>query len=430
MEQVLYACLILLALGMSLRMSLRLMYGARGPSPGDPVYQLMNVICWVLTILPLVCFTAVATNVFSVLILSIVAFAAVELVLAWRAMQRRSVWALVRGLLGKSLPTTLALESHQGRFTGKVGRAYRKLVRELEQGADLPTAIADNRSALPRDAQAFASINAIAGAEPHVAGAANDDQDQLADKMKTTTGQHIYQRAVYLISVVFIMVAVVTFIAIKIIPSYEAIFYDFDLDLPPMTLYLIRFFNLFDDPAFAAVSALLLLGVIGATFVTGLLYLADYEVLRPFSDQLFFSTHRSLVLDLLAIAAERGQPFVDVIKQLTLGKPRYPCELMRRRLRRVGRAMLAGQDWKEALRQGSIVRRAEIPMLDTAQQAGNLPWVLRTISKQKVRSMIFRWSAIEQVAFPLVILFVGMIVAFICVGLFIPLVQLIIGLTP
>lgn len=424
MANVLYACLILLLLGMSLRASLRLMYGVRGPSPGDPVYQLMNVGCWVLTVLPLACFIVAATNVLSLLLLSILAFSGLELVLAWRAMQRRSAWSILRGFCGHSHATTQALRTHQGRLSGKVGRSFRKLVSALEQGVSLPKAIAENRAALPKDAQAFAAIGAVAAVEPQADVLADKNPNQLADKMMTITGQQIYQRTAYLFSILLIMTVVVAFIAINIVPAYVEIFADFDLRLPPVTILLIEIMSLFDNSLFAVAFAVLTLGAISFAVVAGLLYLCDFDVLRPAADRLFFSSHRSLVLDLLAITAERGQPFVDAVEQLAYGAPCYPSALVRRRLRFVGQAMRAGEDWKEALWTGSIISRAEIPMLDTAQQAGNLPWALRTIAKQKTRSMIFRWAAFEQIAFPLTILFVGLVVGLICVGLFIPLVDL------
>ena len=48
---------------------------------------------------------------------------------------------------------------------------------------------------------------------------------------------------IYPIVVVTVAVGILTFIMIKIVPSFEAIFEDFDLDLPKMTIYLIALSN-------------------------------------------------------------------------------------------------------------------------------------------------------------------------------------------
>jgi len=408
-------------------MSLRLLYGARGPQPGDPIYQLVHVASWVLTILPLVVLIVVSTLWMSWLFLLIVAYSGFEFVLARRAMQRRSVWGLLSGDLGTGVPTAAALENHQGRFTGIVGNSFRRLVRSLDEGAELPAAIAANRPALPIDAQAFAAVNAVV-ATP-ASGQLGTTRYELTDAMQNAAGQQLYQRFIYLCSIVFIMSGIVTFVAIKIVPSFQAIFYDFDLELPAITVYLISLSNVFPATPLAALFGLAFVGLLNLTLLAGFMYLADYPVLSPLTDRLFFTKHRALILRLFAVAAERGQPFTELVKQLTEGRPNYPSRFARGRLRKVLAALSSGRDWKAALLHGGLVVEADFPMLETAQQAGNLPWVLRLLADQKVRRMVFRWSAFEQIAFPLAVLMLGLVVMFICVGLFIPLVELIYGLT-
>lgn len=410
-------------------MSLRLLYGTRGPQIGDPIYQIVNVASWVLTILPLMAFIIVSTLWLSWFLLLVIAYAGLEFILARRSMQRRSAWGLLSGGLGASPPTPEELQNHQGRFTGLVGRSFRQLVQSLEQGSELPAAIAAHRPALPVDAQAYAAIDAISVSPQAVAVPREERQHQITEAMQNAAGQQLYQRLIYLASVLLVMTGVVTFVAIKIIPSYEAIFADFDLELPTITIYLISFFSLFTNPALSLLIGLGFIAIIGLTFLAGLMYLVDVPVLQPLTDRLFFTKHRALILRLFAVAAERGQPFTTLVKQLAEGKPCYPSLFARGRLRKVLRSLSAGQDWKAALQHGSFIKAADFPMLETAQQAGNLPWGLKMLADQKVRTMVFRWSAFEQIAFPTAVIIVGLVVAFICVGLFIPLVELINGLT-
>ena len=61
--------------------------------------------------------------------------------------------------------------------------------------------------------------------------------------------------------------------------------------------------------------------------------------------------------------------------------------------------------------------------------AGNLPWALRMLADQKMRRMIYGYSTLEQIGFPWMVLLLGSLVLWICVGLFLPLVSLITGLT-
>lgn len=434
MIDLLYACLILLPLGFSLRMSLRLLYGARGPRLEDPVAQVMNVLGWSLILLPLLVFLVVGTNFLCWILLLIALTAVVEVVLARRDLQRRGVWSLLSGLSSgqQPLPDTLLL--HRDRFTGIVGRAFRKLVDALEQGLDLRTAISLNRDAVPREALAFAAIDAISAtpspaADPGLhSTSAELSPAEPVDSPLTPAWQHIFQHLTYLATVLMIMIGILTFIMLTIVPSYQAIFDDFELDLPDVTIWLITLTNWLVNTGLGLLIALgcivgMLLGILIVV-----LYMCDIPVLRPLGDKLFFSWHRALVLRLLAVAAERGQPFSTVLSELTCDPTRYPSRFVWRRLEQVNRLLSAGHDWKEALCKKSFLQRADIPLLETAQQAGNLPWVLRMLADQKERLLLFRWSAFEQIAFPIAVVLMGMVVGFICVALFVPLVNLINGL--
>ncbi len=423
MQQIFYASLILLPLGISLRISLRLLYGARGPQVGDPIYQIMHVLSWVLTLAPLLVLIVVGTNWLSWLLLMVTGTAGVEMILAHRAMQRQSAWALVTGKLdgGESLPAVLRRQ--EGRFTGMVGRAFRRLVAMLEQGTDLRTAISRNRDALPRWAQAYTAIGMSTVSEPRQPGT----QPDLGTS--ALVWRQLCQRFSYVGMLLVIMSGIVAFLVFKIVPSYQDIFADFDLDLPVLTNSLIGF------SAFLIESGLLVILLVGLAVVLPLgllvvlLYLCDVPVLRLISDRLFFAQHRAFVLQLLASAAERGEPFTKTLQQLTAHeRPHYPSRYVRRRLGVAARSLAAGQSWREALRRGSILKQADFPMLKTAEAVGNLPWVLRLLAGQKMRSMLFRWSAVEQVAFPCVIGLLGLLVMWVCVALFLPLVDLIQGL--
>jgi len=429
MDQVFYASVILLPLGISLRMSLRLLYGARGPQVGDPVYQIMSVLSWILTITPLLVVIIASTSWLSLLVLLIAVLAVLELVLARRDMQRRAAWALLTGELGNKPSSVESLRNHQSRFTGMVGRAFRRLVDSLEKGVNLVTAIGQHRRALPREAQAYAAIDAVGVNESADLNEKNvKQQTELTSWTQNVILQQLYQRITYLATVALVMAGIVAFLMFKIIPSYQAIFEDFELELPSVTLLLI---STTSDPLGQGMLGLLYFGVF-LSLVVGLLifilYLCDIAVLQPIADRVFFANHCALVLRLFSVGVQRGEPIESLLKELAHGDQHYPSSLVRRRLTRMLRSVSAGVDWKDALRTASFIRTTEVPVLETAQKAGNLPWALNLLANQKVRSMVYRWSAAEQIIFPLAVLLVGCLVLFVCTALFLPLVDLIYSL--
>ena len=416
------ACAILFAVGVSLRMSLKLLYGARGPRSDDQIFQILNVLGWGFILLPAAVFIAMSTSFIGILLGAIFFSTLIEVVLVRREVQRQAVWALLSANSGRSPES---LRRHQSRFSGIVGRAFRHLVDSLESGISIPAAIAANPAALPREAQAFAAISAsnttVRPAPPAPA---------YLNASSLGLGAHpdwqvLTKRIAYVITIVIAMSLIMSFVMIKIVPSFHAIFEDFGLELPRLTVFLISGAQLFVESHAAALlvlsTCMLILGLIAISIA----YLCDLPVLRPLTDRLFMGFHRGLVLRLLAIAADRGNPFTEVLHQLVHESPRYPSRHVRKRIDRANRLMIGGMNWKEALVAASFVKRADLPLLATAERAGNLSWVLQFLAERKTRMLFFRWKAFEQFAFPIVIVLIGITTGFFCVALFIPLVDLI-----
>jgi general secretion pathway protein F len=414
---------ILFLLGVGLRMVPRLVYGARGSYPNYPIFALFNTFGWILILVPLLGFAVAGAMGLSILLILIIGIALVEWALGRRAMQRQAVWGVLRGTLPAAagmidqnfVAGTLRL--HQPRFSGIVGRAYRRLVTALEQGADLPAAIRMNHQALPRKAQAYAAIDAAIGPEAC--------PDLRAGGQSSGAWQQFLQHALYLGTIGLFMLAVLTYLMISVIPDYRNIYYDFDLELPAITRGLISLCGFMNTTGILALLTLALMLILLLGLLSVLLILCDVPVHQPLVDRLFFSAHRASVLRLLALTAERGTPFASNLERLARGSPSYPSSLVRKRLSAALAALAAGADWKEALHRGSLIKRADFPLLESSQAAGNLPWALRMLADQKMRIMVFRYSALEQICFPLMVLLLGLMVLWVCTALFLPLVSLI-----
>jgi type II secretory pathway component PulF len=89
----------------------------------------------------------------------------------------------------------------------------------------------------------------------------------------------------------------------------------------------------------------------------------------------------------------------------------------------------SGANWQATLVSTEVVNSPEGSLLKAAERATNLPWAFRQIARRREKRAIYRLSAALQVAYPLVILFLGCLVGFFVISLFIPLVRLIQGLS-
>jgi type II secretory pathway component PulF len=132
------------------------------------------------------------------------------------------------------------------------------------------------------------------------------------------------------------------------------------------------------------------------------------------------------VLRILAVATEQRQPLTDALIWLAHV---YPSSPVRSRLVPAAAAANAGLDWRDALAQARLISIAEHALLSAAERVGNLPWALRQIAQRRQKRAVYRLATAMQIAYPVAILMLGAFVGFYVVSLFVPLVQLIQGLS-
>ncbi len=251
--------------------------------------------------------------------------------------------------------------------------------------------------------------------------------DDFSDPAYHESRQQLVQRSAYLITVLAIVVAVMIFVMVKIVPSYQDIFDDFALTLPPITILLISFSTFFEH--FFLIPVLLLGAAITGLTIVGVFYLCDVPVLGQVTDRLAMFRHRAQVLRLLAAGFAHGQPVDEALRRLTAGWSRYPSRLVRRRLAAAQANVAAGQPWPSALERSSLISAGDAAVLDAAQQAGNLPWAMRMLADRKVRLAVFRWTMLHQFTFAAIVCVLGLFVLWVGVAMIYPLADLVLNLS-
>lgn len=88
-----------------------------------------------------------------------------------------------------------------------------------------------------------------------------------------------------------------------------------------------------------------------------------------------------------------------------------------------------GQDWRDSLLATRILRRRESVLFKSAERAGNLAWALDEMAQSGVRRSAYRIRAWTNVIFPALLVGFGVIVLFISLGILLPLINLISGLS-
>jgi protein transport protein HofC len=411
--------LTLFILGICLWVSLRLLYGARGPAPDDGVYLLMRILSRALVLVSITGMFIASANWLAIILLVIVMAAVLELILARRAAQRQAVWGALASSAAGRAATVESLRFHQSRFSGMVGRRYRRLLDDLERGVAWPEAIFANRQALPSLAPTYMGMLAALGAS---------DRSlvfrESADAEYRQVWHDTVQRLAYLMTVLVTLAAVLGFSIINVAPSYQGIFQDFSAELPETTRVT---FNVMDQ--FVRVAGIPLAFVasfcLGAAVLVAIAYLCDLHILQPAFDWLGFARHRAHVLRLLAAALDHDVPLTETLARLESGWSAYPSWLMRRRLSNARQQVAAGLPWQDAFKRSRLISATDAATLRAAQQTGHLPWTMRMLADRKLRLSTFRWATVQHVLFTIAILLLGLAVFVFVTAMFIPLVKLV-----
>ena len=213
------------------------------------------------------------------------------------------------------------------------------------------------------------------------------------------------------------------FIMLKIVPPFEQMFSEFGMQLPTMTRWLIGvshvsvnyWFLLF--PFYLLGPALL--------FYLPIRYFGWTDWDLSGMGRLTRRLDSAEILDTLALVARQQQPLHQGIAALAHS---YPKERIRLRLSQAATDIMLGSDWCESLRRHDLIRQPELAILQAAQRVGNLSWALAEMADSVRRRFAYRVQAVAQMLFPPIVILMGLVVLFIVVALFLPLVALISGL--
>jgi type II secretory pathway component PulF len=422
MEWLLVSWPSLILLGIGLRMALRITYGARGPEPSDPIHAFLNITSWVLIGLGLApAFLGGVISVVGLIVIVLAMATLVEMVVMGRTAQRRSMCRVLAMMLerGNRLDASVVLAGRA--MDGTVGSSARLLFKALRDGTPLIPAISRYPRAVPPETLAYLA----AGENRDARVAALRELSRPASTELTTLWRDCIDRISYLLVVVLIMLLALGFIMWKIVPQYAQIFAEFDLELPTLTQGAVTLAQFGGERLVVPILSAFLMLVL-TTIVVGICYLCDEPVLQGLADRLFRGRRLASVLRILALATENRAPLDEVLNRLAIV---FPANSIRRRLVQAASEVGQGGDWQDAFQSAGLVTQAEQSLLKTAEQVGNLPWVLREIADRREKLTVYWIATRLQVIYPFIILSLGLIVAFYAISLFVPIVKLINGLS-
>jgi type II secretory pathway component PulF len=426
--------LLLLALpGIALKIAVRVMYAQRSFAAADPLRILLQAASTVMLVLAALGGTlgilGPPTSI-GVVVLGWIPALAVSLVVVLmvidryrRGEHRALVWSVALAA-ERNIPLPEAARAFADEMQNDSGARALLLANSLERGQPLSIAVREARLKVAPSLRLSIEVGETLGM---LAPALKQQLGESAetDSLLRSTIARMY----YLYIVLLVLAGVTTFVMLKIVPVFQKMFEEFGLKLPAMTRSLINVCNYFLTHGWYISAPFILVGQILALVLglAGVLFFVGWLPRDlPIVWRLFRRYDGALVLRSLALAVRRGAKLVDA---LYLIAEVYPIRRMRPGLIRAAQRAAQGAAWPEALRRERLITQTDVAVLSAAERADNLAWALEEMADSAIRRQAYWLQAALHVLYPPVVLVVAAMVAFFVVGLFLPLIALIQGMT-
>jgi general secretion pathway protein F len=290
-------------------------------------------------------------------------------------------------------------------FDRKIG----EVVMLLRQGAPLYIALEKAPGVASRETILAAAVGESTGRLPECL-------ESVPRWRLATVWLDALPRWIYPLFLLTGMAAISAFLMVFITPKFEKIFEDFHMRLPWLTEQLIihsrRFWLL---PVYLWLALLALVTVLLGSSIC----CWHCPIVRRF----YRMDNQGRVLQMLGLLLHAGQTVPDALRLLTgLGAFR---PVVHRRLTQALHRVEQGAPLPETLQQQGLLPRSMLPLVQAAQRAGNLPWALSELGESLNRRLVRQVQRFTMIAFPLLVMAVGLLVGLFVVGYFLPLIEMI-----
>lgn len=338
-----------------------------------------------------------------------------------RAQQANLLWMLAIAT-DKSIPLPDEVDAFAATQWGPHRSRCILLADMLRNGTPLPNCLEAIPGLIPKSVVPAIHLGAAAG---QISRALRDAAvRQTNDLQESSLFRTISYTSFYVWGLLTVISSIVGFLMYWIVPKFKAIFEGFDMELPALTVDLIERSDMATKYFFLTMPALSL--PFFMLIIVGLGHVFGWDALDLPLLSWFPRLETPLVLRGLARIVSAGLPFPEGLRVLSEHHHRVGIRAKAERLRYF---VERGSDIWERLQWEGFLHRAERALLQSAQRIGNLPWVLNELAEVIERRQQRRAVFAAQLIQPVFVVLIGIVVGYICVAFFIPVVMVIDGLS-
>lgn len=297
---------------------------------------------------------------------------------------------------------------------------------EVEGGGTLSDAMAQYPKAFDKLYVNMINAGEAGGVLDIILNRLADFMEKAAKLKKKVIGAMIYPAVVILIAV-----GIVSMILVFVVPKFKEIFRDFKLELPGVTQILIT------ASTFMAEQygwAYLIFGPVVLTILWKLIrmseggrYASDLVLLKvPILGAILSKTSIARFTRTLGTLISAGVPILDAIN---ITRETCGNEVYARALGKVHDAIREGESMADPLRATKVCDAIVVNMVDVGEETGDLDKMLMKIADNYDSDVDVLVGSLISILEPVMVVVLGVIVGFIVIALFMPMVSLIQGIS-
>lgn len=297
---------------------------------------------------------------------------------------------------------------------------------EVEGGGSLSEAMAKYPKAFDKLYSNMIAAGEAGGVLDLILARLADFMEKAAKLKKKVIGAMIYPAVV-----ISIAVGVVTMIMIFVIPKFKQIFDDFHLKLPGPTMVLINlsdfFANQYGWAYLIATPFVLTVAIKLIRMSDGGRYVTDILMLKiPILGSILAKTAIARFTRTLGTLISAGVPILDAIN---ITRETSGNEVYSRALIKVHDAIREGESMADPLKATKVCDSIVINMIDVGEETGDLDKMLLKIADNYDNDVDVLVGSLISILEPVMVVVLGVIVGYIVVALFMPMISLIEGIS-
>ena len=297
---------------------------------------------------------------------------------------------------------------------------------EVEGGGSLSEAMAGYPKAFDKLYVNMINAGEAGGVLDIILARLADFMEKAAKLKKKVIGAMIYPAVV-----ITIAIGIVSMIMIFVIPKFKSIFEDFNLTLPLVTRILLVISDWFALQygwayvLFSPIAGVLIYRLIriseGGRYATDLI-----KIKIPIIGQIISKGSIARFTRTLGTLISAGVPILDAIN---ITKETSGNEVYARALTKVHDAIREGESMADPLRATRVCDAIVVNMVDVGEETGDLDKMLIKIADNYDSDVDVLVSSLISILEPVMVVVLGVLVGFIVVALFMPMVSLIEGMS-